>query len=658
MNKAQASLFACLFLLPLSTVNPPTTFAAGVDSEKADDAVSLKEVVVTAPHMTSPLTVETDPKKPRQPVPAADGSGYLKSIPGFSVVRKGGTAGDPLFRGLGGTRLNVLLDGGYLLGGCPNRMDPPTAYVFPESYSAITVLKGPESVLYGGGNIAGTVLFERNTEPFSSPGIRVNSSLLFGSFGRKDQLYDMTAGDQKAYVRFIKSQSESGDYTDGSGKKVHSDYMRDNITGIIGFTPNKDTLYEFSVDESEAHANYADRTMDGKQFDRTSYNFKFEKKNISRVISNIKFNYYHTYIDHVMDNYSYRPLLSSPMSMEVARTTTGGRLAADLNLSSSTHATVGFDYQKNAHSGNMVMGSKDYSAVSLTPDMTFLNYGIFAELKYQINNNTRLLGGLRFDDLDVTYAKYPGKTDTDKTHGAFLRYEHDQGKLTSYVGIGQAERPADWWERKKTGGLAVQPERNNQLDTGLLYHSGKLRTNLSLFYSKIDNFILVTNAGSNVKNINAVLYGGEADLTYSLTDRWAATAALAYTHGTDDSNDTPLPQIPPLEGTLGLKYSDKKWETGLLWRLVKAQNRYSVGNGTEIGTDIGPSAGFGTLSVNLAYRANKNWVFAIGIDNIFNKNYAEFVSRNGAAISNLGIAPTIRVNEPGRNIWLKANYSF
>jgi outer membrane receptor protein involved in Fe transport len=54
---------------------------------------TLPEVVVTAPAMEQPLVVTTDPRKPRQPIPAQDGAEYLKTIPGFSVIRKGGTDG-------------------------------------------------------------------------------------------------------------------------------------------------------------------------------------------------------------------------------------------------------------------------------------------------------------------------------------------------------------------------------------------------------------------------------------------------------------------------------------------------------------------------------------------------------------------------------------
>ena len=65
-----------------------TTGTADDESTWTGDAI-----VVTALAPTGALTVETDPKQPRQPVPASDGTDYLKTIPGFAVLRNGGTNG-------------------------------------------------------------------------------------------------------------------------------------------------------------------------------------------------------------------------------------------------------------------------------------------------------------------------------------------------------------------------------------------------------------------------------------------------------------------------------------------------------------------------------------------------------------------------------------
>lgn len=647
-------------LLLLSATNGQT--AAAVEAEKA--VFPLEEIVVTAPPVTEPLVVQTDPQSPRQPVPAADGGGYLKSIPGFSVTRQGGTGSDPVFRGLGGTRLNVLLDGTFQLGACPGRMDPTTSYVFPESYSKITVLKGPETVKYGGGNVAGTVLFERDTERFEKPDVRVNSSVLIGSNGRDDELLDVTAGDTKGYVRIIKTRSNADDYTDGDGKKIHSFYTRQSLTGIFGWTPDEDTLYEFTAGTSDAEAAYGGRSMDGPKFDRNDYNFKFNKKNLTPVISNLEFKAFHNYVDHVMDNYSLRPNTSMTSAMEVDRTTSGGRLTADLRLNQFTEATVGVDYQKNKHSGRMamgMMGNPPVYSTGMSRDLTFSNYGLFGEFKHQLDDSSRLLSGLRTDSLDVRNES-SGAEAHDRTYGAFLRYEHDYANapITSYIGIGHAQRPADYWERRTNFNL--KPEKNTQLDTGLLYRSGKLSTGLSLFYADISDFILFKNVNSSMtktaENLDASLYGGEVDISYSLNKHWTATASLAYVRGNNDSDDKPLAQIPPLEGTLGLKYNQDKVEAGLLWRGVQAQTRYDLNSGSEIGYDLDASSGFGILSANVAYKASKEVTVAAGVDNIFDKNYAEFISRSGVAIPSLGIDSSVRVNEPGRTIWVKASYKY
>src|SRR5690606_8653686 len=95
----------------------PLVLCAAAGPLPAAEVPIEAEIVVTAPRTTGPLEVVTDPGKPRQPLPAHDGADYLKTIPGFSVIRKGGTDGDPLFRGMAGSRINVLTSEAMLLGG-------------------------------------------------------------------------------------------------------------------------------------------------------------------------------------------------------------------------------------------------------------------------------------------------------------------------------------------------------------------------------------------------------------------------------------------------------------------------------------------------------------------------------------------------------------
>jgi iron complex outermembrane receptor protein len=659
MKKLQSlrALAAVCFLWPFPA---EAAGALAAKEEKTLREFALEGIVVTAPAANGPLLLTTDPRFPRQPAPAADGGGYLKNIPGFSVARQGGTGGDPVLRGLGGTRLNVLLDGTYQFGACPSRMDPTASYVFPETYSQITVLKGPETVRYGGGNVAGTVLFERRTEGFAKEGFRVNSSVLLGGNGRDDELLDIAVGDTEGYVRIVRTRSSSGDYEDGQGKRVHSFYARDSLAGIVGWMPDAGTLYEFTVGQSDAKAAYGGRTMDGAKFDRNDRSFKFSKKNLSPLVVHLEFKMYRNYVNHVMDNYSLRPTAGMKMGTEVERRADGWLLSADLLLGKAATATVGIDCQKNRHASRSANMQGVYGT-GMARDLVFANYGLLGEFKYLLAKNSRLLAGLRADRLKAEDARNADK-DVNRTYGAFLRYErdHSHAPVTSYIGVGHAQRPADYWERRTN--FYLRPEKNTQFDAGLIYSSGKLQASLSAFYADIGDFILFRNANDNnaktAENIDASLYGGEMDVAWQFGKDWALTASLAYVRGNNDSRRRPLAQIPPLEGTLGLKYSHRKTEAGLLWRLVNAQKRYDLNSGSEVNYDLGASGGFGVLSANVAYKAGKGVAVAIGVDNIFDKNYSEFISRSGAGIPTLGIASSFRVNEPGRTVWLKINYRY
>lgn len=642
----------------------------------------LGEMVVTAPAMSDPFTVETDPKAPRQPVPAGDGADLLKNIPGFSSVRKAGTSGDPVFRGLGGSRLNILQDGAYVFGGCGQRMDPPTAYAYPESFDKVTVLKGPQSVLYGGGNVAGTVLFERVTPRFDAAGMRFMAGGMLGSFGRNDQIVDATGGAAPGFLRIIGTRSASDDYEDGDGNEVHSEYERWSGTAIAGWTPDEDTRIELSVDRSDGEAAYADRKMDGVKFEREGYGAKAVKTNLSPLFQRVEVQYYHNYVDHVMDNFSLRERPAADMWMvsNPDRATDGARAVFDLALGERTMATVGADYRNDEHTlrkaSAMAMSTvePDIDAQSRNPDMSFEQIGVFAEMEHAVGVRDTFAAGLRVDRTEATADSNvggvtAGTDDEDTTRGAFVRYEHGASNTTRlYAGLGYAERSPDYWERTKN--FEVDHEKSTQLDLGVGYRAGAVSATVSGFYTRISDFILIDwtevqpwsttmpQQKGVAHNVDATLYGFEADAAYSFTRNWTARASLAHVIGENETDDVALAQVPPLEATLSLGYDDQTWAAGVLVRSVAKQDRVDVGRGGIAGADVEETDGFTVVSLNAAYRPSRHVKLAAGVDNLFDETYAEHLSRDGDTVDILGYDETERVNEPGRVLWMKATVSF
>ncbi|WP_424150925.1 TonB-dependent copper receptor [Selenomonas noxia] len=651
-----------------TTMDMPAA-ASPAAAEDAPYEFTLGEVIVTGYRTRTPLTLATDPRRPRQPIPAADGAGYLKTIPGFSVVRKGGLGGDPMMRGMGGSRMVMDMNGGGMAGGCPNRMDPTATYAFPETFSRIIVNKGPQSVRYGA-SVAGNVVFERTTERFEAPGVRGNISVLGASNHRFDDLIDITAGGKEGYLRLIQTRNYAQDYKDGGGHRIHSGYDRHSLTGIVGLTPDPDTLFEVSYDRSRGWAKYAHGRMDGSQFDRDSYAVKFERAHLSPVVEKLTLNFNHNTVDHIMDNYTLRS--AGTNGMDVKRTQYGIRSVLDLRFSPKDSGAVGIDIGRAEHTFTPV--PKGAPRGRENTDMTIGNVGVFMEYTHDLAARSRILSGLRWDRVTNHYHRYmtftPGDT-TDNAVSGFVRWERTAKKqpLTFYVGLGHAERPADYWESFHTWRAyganhpsATRPhkEKNTQLDLGWVYKSKKTSASLSLYYANVDDFILrKPQLGPNrtpYGNVDARLYGLEAEVTRTLSPRWTLGTSLAYTRGEDRTNNAPLPQIAPLEANLTAKYSHKKAEANAVWRLVSRQNRYHRGYGSVTGTDYGPTGGFGTLGLSIAYRPDENLTFSLGVDNLFNKTYAEFVNFSEKDLSGTEIGR--HVNEPGRTLWFRSNYRF
>jgi len=657
----------------------------------ADGVATMDPVVIMGVAPSAPLTFTTDPKLPRQPLPASDGTDYLKTIPGFSAVRNGGTNGDPVLRGMFGSRLNILTNGTSMPGACPARMDAPSSYISPENFDELTVIKGPQTVLWGPGASAGTIRFDRDTPQFTEAGVRFDGSLVGGSFGRNDQTADLTVGNEKVYTRITANHSHSQDYKDGDGNTVPSRWDKWNADVTLGFTPDADTLYELTAGTGDGEARYAGRGMDGSQFKRESFGLRFEKRNIGPVLNQVEAQLYYNYADHVMDNYTLRaPDPSSAMSMAMAadvdRATWGGRFASTWNLAENLGLVAGLDFQQSRHRSRSGTDSMSYRNQPWVKDADFSNTGVFGELTWRAAADSRVIGGARVDWASAkdfrqtTGGMMPMPNPTanerrsDTLPSGFLRYEKDLAALpaTVYIGLGHVERFPDYWElfspdQGPAGSVnafqGVKPEKTTQLDFGAQYRTESLDVWFSGYAGYVNDFILfnytsggMMGASSQATNVDARIFGGEFGTSYAITPTWKLGATLAYAWAQNRSDGRPLPQIPPLEAKLSAAYDDGTWSAGALWRIVAPQNRYALNEGNVVGKDFGPSAGFGVFSVNAGYVVSRNVKLALGVDNLFDRTYSEHLNLAGNA--GFGYPANTAVNEPGRRVWARVSIKY
>lgn len=592
-------------------------------------------------------------------------------LPGFQMARKGGAGSEIYFRSQGASRLPVLLSGGVMNGACGGRMDTTITYTFPENYDTISIIKGPQDVRYGG-LIAGGVVFDRNITRLDSARFSGEVSALAGGFGRFDSYLSALGGGKYGSLQVIGSHYSSDDYRAGDSRVVHSAYKRESASVIGTLTPTKDSALEFDIDVGRGHASYADRGMDARTFDRISYNLRYAQ-HFDSALHTLDVRAWRNSIDHIMDNFSYRPTSGMYMLSNPRRTSTGGRIEAQITPSESLELFLGASYNHDYHelrTGSGMSAESANAALSspYTPNYAFDDMGVYAQGALDLNTESGLFFGARYDSLRTKSYKAAESLHNSLTSG-FARYERYMDSATFYLGLGSAQRGADFWERSKVGGLELRPERNTQLDMGVVYRGDSVRAQASGFASYMSDYIVLFYGADSTSafNTNATLLGGELEAEYIAFEALHLYGSLSYTYaqnlltkqGVDYRLDShaPLPQIAPLQAQASLFYERGGWLARLDSFVNAAQTRYAKDFGNVVGRDLGRSGGFVVLNLYGGYRSKRLSVLC-GVDNLTNTLYAYHLSKSGVDIGALDIAPTMRIYEPGRSFWGKVSVRF
>jgi iron complex outermembrane receptor protein len=239
-------------------------------------------------------------------------------------------------------------------------------------------------------------------------------------------------------------------------------------------------------------------------------------------------------------------------------------------------------------------------------------------------------------------------------------------------GLGHTERVPDAQERYYglarmgsdwVGNPTLPPTGNTGINADVTYSQGRIAASASVYRDWLTDFITVgpqarMNNVSGVMNARAQSYhnvtarmtSGEARVTYSLSSQLFATAKAAYTRGTKDVTTSltsaNLAEIPPLNGSLALRY-DRVTMFGEA-ELVAAASQ------THVNADLleEPTPGYSVLNVRVG-RQFKTLRLTLAMDNVFNALYLDFMSYQRDPFRS-----TVRVREPGRNLYVNVSFRY
>ena len=625
---------------------------------------------------------------------AKDVGEALTQLDGVYKIRKAGIANDVVVRGFQQNNVNVLIDGARIYGACPGHMDPAVQHVDFAEVEHVDIAMGAFDVA-NAGSLGATVNVATKTPPL---GFRLTPGVAFGSFGFYNPSATASFGNEVFRTLLGYSYRVSDPYQDGSGKSFLS-YGNFNIaaqnrhafdihTGWLETefspAPNQKLTLAYTRQQSGLVL-YPYLTMDSDYDNADRATLKYEIRNVGGGIRAVRVQSYFTQVIHSMnDRYRGSDRKDSwTMDSNAHTRAIGGRIEAD----AGRDFTFGLEsYYRNWNlMGYMAMGGM-ISANPSIPDVATTAFGLFGDYHHAITDRLKLNAGVRFDHDSMatnsaglntdTYYNYQNTRSTSATDNygsgnVRLSYRlHKQVEM--FAGVGTAGRVPDAEERYinrpsmmkvNVGDPNLPIVRNTESTAGLIFRHGSSFVKSTLFYSRLDDYILVNNqpkanmamgpaTARSYTNVDARIYGGELSYALNLPSGFSLSGGGSYSKGANDRKpqagvlSTNLPEMPPLRTWVALRYVHKYVFAELGGTGAARQNLVDQDLKETV------TAGYGLMNMKLGVTYRKLYAGFI-VENLLNRYYYEHLSYYRDPFS-----AGVKVPEPGRNFFAQLKVSF
>lgn len=192
------------------------------------------------------------------------------------------------------------------------------------------------------------------------------------------------------------------------------------------------------------------------------------------------------------------------------------------------------------------------------------------------------------------------------------------------------------------GNPKLQSESGYGTELYVYHRFERLNFNLNFFYNYFDYFIIPQNTGKinyqtflpiyETRGVKASQFGFDGSLDWEITENISFISSIGFVNGYFRNSKKPLPQIPPLKGEFGIKYSVDNLQTGFLVEWANAQNLVDE---FEEKTE-----GFAILNffTHFTFQIG-HFINSVGfsVDNLFNKEYRNHLSRVKSILPEAGI---------------------
>lgn len=702
----------CFLLVPVLAIAEEPQ---GPSPQKSDDqgtpaVIAVEEIRVDAPRLRAD-TLEVREVRERS---AADLGGALAEQGLTSRIRRGAIASDVVLRAFQRDAVTTTIDGAQVAGACPNRMDPPSFHVDATELGRVEVTKGPFDVslpgVLGGSvradprkaksglNAEGNLSLSSNRHGEGSAllGYGHERFDLLGSYAYK-YAEPYLAGGGTPFTGFYPPSSMNRYRTPNSAQPAYSMHTAWAQAGA-SLLPGRDRLQVAYTFQKADSVLYPYLLMDAVYDDTHRVNVSYRVADVGPFAA-LTAQAYFNRVDHLMNDERRCSSSATPAdcsgslpkawSMEtLARSQVFGA-RVNGQLGKENPLTLGLDVYTREWSATTTRFNRVqrlYATESSIPDVTMIDGGLWAKHQRKLSSSVALSAGARLDlvsstvarsaDVEALFANYaaggraPALAALDVLPGGNVQLDlRPSERVGLWAGVGHSARAADHQERYfalsgspamgttpakagRIGQPTLRPMRNTELDLGVSYTTARLLAKLQLFGALVTDAILVTSvAGADgvpaisYRNTDAKMAGGEAMVRASLPANLFVNAALNSTFGWN-AGGAPLQEVPPFGGLVSLR-----WDID--WVFVEAEEQFALPQArVDASVKEQPTAGWLTTNLKVGFIIRGITVMG-GVGNLFDRKYFEHLSYLRDPF-----ASGVRVPEPGRTVFLTAQYAY
>lgn len=372
------------------------------------------------------------------------------------------------------------------------------------------------------------------------------------------------------------------------------------------------------------------------------------------------------------------------------------QISGNMLLSESNNLVLGVDYWDRSYQGerrrhqlieildsegNVAGSTNRITGEKPLPDSKFQSIGFFAQDDAEIIREKLLLTlGARVDKINVkgetalnpVYEIVNGilnnsppgqKTiwenieDNDYSYSSNIGIKYSSFENLDFtLSLGYSFRSPSLEERfqyidqgsfLRIGNPGLNSEIEKSIDLGVRYYSTNLKIISSFFFNYFDDLVaevprtfedrkafIKTNIGESR------IYGFDLNADYNFYKDFILNSSLSYVKGDDITSNENLPEIPPLNGRIGIKFNLlNKIDTEFSSTIFAEQNETAAGEMKTPGYAI-----FNLLlNTNTFNLSALNLKICAGIQNIFDKSFRNHLSTTRGS----------NTIEPGRNFYIK-----